>query len=412
MTRFADLLAPMAPEDFFRTHWEKRPLVLNRSEPNRHAALLGLAEVDRILTADDLAFPRIRLARGEDRIDPADFTFAGGRIDALAVTKLFGDGTTIIFDQLQRRVPALRDLCGDLEDELGVAFHTNIYLTPPKARGFKVHYDTHDVFILQLAGAKEWEVFESPIELPLTGQTHDQEGRVPGVLIDRFRLEPGDLAYLPRGIYHQAASDDEASLHITLGVVERSWCALMLEAVSEASLRDVELRRALPVGFGLPDFDPAAAEAEFRRLWARLTEQVDFAAVGHGFQQRGVRSQERCLEGQLLQTVRLAEVSDDSLLAARPQRVLAAAEPDGCLTVETPAISVTFPAVARAAVEALLSGRALRPRDFPGRLDRPGRLALARRMIREGLIRLVDEPTPRRSVTAPEHNSPARPRSP
>lgn len=387
MKRFAELVAPLPPEEFFSTYWEKRPLILNRPVAAPHGALLSLDEVDRVLTGSNLDFPMIRLVRNEEQLERSLYTFASGRIDALAVTKLFAEGTTIILDQLQRHLPALRDLCADLEDELGVAFHTNVYLTPPGASGFKVHYDTHDVFILQVVGAKDWELFVSPLELPLPGQGHDEEGRIPGALTTRFKLEPGDLAYLPRGIYHHATASEEGSLHITLGVVERSWSSFMLEAVSEVCLREVELRRALPVGFGLATFDSTDSEGTFRRLWARLTEELDFAAVSKSFAERSLQAHGRDLEGQLREAMTLDRLTGDSLLIARPARLQATQGANGALVVEAPGVTVTFPSVAREAALALLGGRPMKICDLPGSLDIAGKLTLARRMIREGLVR-------------------------
>ena len=37
----------------------------------------------------------------------------------------------------------------------------NAYLTPPAERGLDIHFDFHDVFVVQLAGAKRWHVWPS-----------------------------------------------------------------------------------------------------------------------------------------------------------------------------------------------------------------------------------------------------------
>ena len=38
--------------------------------------------------------------------------------------------------------------------------------------GFKAHFDTHDVFVLQIEGCKRWTLYDTPIELPLRGQEY------------------------------------------------------------------------------------------------------------------------------------------------------------------------------------------------------------------------------------------------
>ena len=165
----------------------------------------------------------------------------------------------------------------------------------------------------------------------------------------------------------------------------------MLEAVSEVCLRQVELRQALPVGFGLAKFDSTAAEAAFRGLWARLTKELDFEAVSKRFVDRSLQAQDRDLEGQLREAMSLDQLTGDSLLIARHVRLRATEEADGTLVVEAPSVTVTFPSDAGEAAKALLGGRPVKICDIPGTLDLAGKLALARRMIREGLVRSVRE---------------------
>ena len=55
-------------------------------------------------------------------------------------------------------------------DDLGHPVQANAYATPAGAQGFAVHHDTHDVFVLQVAGEKRWLVYEPALELPLKDQ--------------------------------------------------------------------------------------------------------------------------------------------------------------------------------------------------------------------------------------------------
>ena len=83
-------------------------------------------------------------------------------------------------------------------------------------------------------------------------------------------LKAGDCAYVPRGLMHDATtSGSEPSLHITVGLITRTWADLMLEAVSEAALRSPELRRSLPAGLCARGFDRDDARAHLRTLARR-----------------------------------------------------------------------------------------------------------------------------------------------
>ena len=71
---------------------------------------------------------------------------------------------------MHKYIPSLRNFANNLANEYGHFFQTNLYLTPPNAQGFKTHYDSHDVFILQIHGKKKWRFYNTPIKLPLKEQ--------------------------------------------------------------------------------------------------------------------------------------------------------------------------------------------------------------------------------------------------
>ena len=51
----------------------------------------------------------------------------------------------------------------------------NAYLTPAGAAGLAPHHDTHDVFVLQVAGAKHWTVRAPVVDTPLPRHVSDHD---------------------------------------------------------------------------------------------------------------------------------------------------------------------------------------------------------------------------------------------
>ena len=99
----------------------------------------------------------------------------------------------------------------------------NAYVTPPQNRGFDDHYDVHDVFVLQVAGEKHWQVRPPVIESrcatsrgPRTGTPCGRAAQAPPT-VDAV-LAPGDCLYLPRGWLHSATALGGTSIHLTMGV--------------------------------------------------------------------------------------------------------------------------------------------------------------------------------------------------
>jgi hypothetical protein len=88
---------------------------------------------------------------------------------------------------------------------------------------------------------------------------------------DEFTLKPGDCVYVPRGMMHDAPNvGDEPSLHITVGIITKTWADLILESVSELALSEPAFRRSLPPGFANRDFDRDIALRHFEQLKALL----------------------------------------------------------------------------------------------------------------------------------------------
>ena len=137
--------------------------------------LLGIDDVDALVTGAGLRFPAVKVVRGGRKSGPADFTrsgmIGGVRVDDLvdpdAVAAAFAEGATIVLASLHRYRPALTRFCAGLEDALSHPVQVNAYVTPANARGLDLHWDTHDVFVLQCFGEKHWRVYAEGFRAPL-----------------------------------------------------------------------------------------------------------------------------------------------------------------------------------------------------------------------------------------------------
>jgi ribosomal protein L16 Arg81 hydroxylase len=283
-------------------------------------------------------------------------------------------------------IPTLDSLCRSLELEFSFPFQTNAYLTPAMAKGAKHHYDTHDVFVLQVVNSKQWTTYGTPLELPLAGQDFDSSVHERGVPTLRFELEAGDIAYLPRGLVHDARSGEGVSLHITVGVLCYTWADLVLEAAADLSLNDVAFRKALPPGFARQKFDRAQARETFRTLLQELSARSNFEAILDRFIDEFISKRPPLLRGQMAQMAKVDRVTIDSAVGARAN-AFAHIRTDGNFTsVDCFGRKLLFPVHATEAVRFALSNPHFIVKKLPGALDDEGKLVLVRRLIREGLL--------------------------
>ena len=173
----ARCVEPIGADEFFDRYWEQQPLVVPRGEERRFDDLLSTADVERLVCSGGLRFPAFRLVRSGAQIPLSDYAsdlpwrpsaFAG-TADADRVAAAFENGATIVLQALHHTWPPLASFCRSLEAELGHPVQANAYFTPPRAQGLAPHFDTHHVLVLQIAGTKQWRIYDAPLRLPEPG---------------------------------------------------------------------------------------------------------------------------------------------------------------------------------------------------------------------------------------------------
>lgn len=380
---FAELLGGLSAERFFAEHWERKPLLWRGGDSRRFQGLLTLADVESYLSRGDVRYPAVRLARGGAFYAPEAYTrdikhgdeVFRGVVDTEKVFTEYSSGATVVLPALHLGVPPLGQLCRQLEADLDHSVHANAYLTPARTAGFAPHYDTHEVFVLQISGVKHWRVYPPPLELPHHSQTFSPEGyTVPARPLMELDLAAGDLLYLPRGHVHTTTTSDHASLHVTIGVTVYTWIEVLAELVQSGAARP-GLRHALPPGFA---HRPQARREFSQRLLGMMDElraSLDPETVSERFVSRVRGAQPRALAAfHADQTditpcsrLRVSDRVDHQLLR----------EPDG-LVLRLGERRVRLQQAVGPQLEAMCRGETFTPESLPAGISLDARLALVR----------------------------------
>lgn len=385
---------------FAADFWARQPLYSPAAETGAgFADLFGAAAVDELLSRRGLRTPFVRMAKQGRVLDAGRFTRSGGAgatvADQVADDKVLGllaDGASLVLQGLHRTWPPLVDFGSRLAGQLGHPVQINAYVTPADNQGFSAHYDTHDVFVLQIAGRKAWQVHAPVVADPSPEQTWEQRRAevatraAESPLLD-LTLAPGDALYLPRGYLHQARALGELSIHLTIGVHPITRHDLLRELVA-AVADEPELRRSLPMGADLADVHALAPELieSIRRFTASVGTGDPYAgAVASRIGRRLGRDTRPAAIAPLRQLGELAGLADDSVVQLRPgSRVTTTEGPDE-LRIDLLDRYLSVPSEMAQAVRLVLTGRPVRVGDLPG-LDPAERLVLARRLLREAFV--------------------------
>ena len=363
--------------------WARRPQHRLATDPQGFDDLLSFDDVDLIISTMGLRLPAFRLVRDGEVLPSSRYTKttrtgsheATGVIDARAVFDEFASGATIVFQSMHRYWEPLADYCRGLELALGHPVQANAYITPPGAQGFGAHEDEHDVFVLQSHGTKQWKVHEH----------HDLPPSRPPA-IDAL-LSPGDSLYIPAGFPHSASTQERASAHITVGILAVTWADALKVAV-KAIESDPTLGEALPLRFSMGE--GAFAEEVGRRLgeMGSAVTRLDPVQTARKLRHKVLSTRQPLLRGQMHRLLTLDAVGDDSMVTRRPGSICVL-EPIGAeLSVLLGDRELRMPMSVEPAISLIASGASVAVADLPG-LDEAGRLVLARRLIREGLIEVT-----------------------
>ncbi len=354
-------------EDFLACVYEKEALVVHHNAPGRFKGLMSIDAVDRLVTSVDLKEGQLDLAQAssERRLQRSDYIDAAGYVDRGAVADFHRGGATIVLQQAHQLEPSLGRFCRGLEYIFSCHVQTNLYLTPPHAQGFPTHYDNHCVLVLQMEGEKAWRLYNKPVDTPYRGEEFQREVHQAGPLEQEFVLKAGDCAYIPRGMMHDAiTSGDEPSLHVTVGLITRTWADLMLEVVSEAALRNPEARRSLPAGYANPGFDREPWRAHLRKLALALAEDADLDPALDLTADAFIRSRAADNSGAIIFADKgLASTEKVRRHPFAPHRL---AQDGDNLVLIAPGGELTYPISERARLERALSGAPFTPKEIGG----------------------------------------------
>jgi hypothetical protein len=360
-------------QTFLEKVWARR-IHIHHASASDFVGLLDIDDVDGLLTSSALRTPALRMVQDGSVLPSARFTRSAtmggvaltGLVDARKALALVDGGASLVLQGLHRYWPPLAELVRDLELTLGHPCQANAYLTPPGSRGFALHSDTHDVFVVQTCGVKDWEV-------------HDAHG------VNQIRMEPGVSLYLPTGTPHAARTRSEASLHVTIGINRTTWREVLGRYVRQL-LADPAFDEPLPAGYHRDPDGLADVLAEYvSRLHGQLGH-ADLGALAASEIDRFATSRGPALRGGLVDRLGIAGLRDASWVRRRAGSVCELRLDDDKLRVLLGDREMRVPGWLAEPLEAIREADRLRPSDLAEWLDEASRLVLIRRLIREGLL--------------------------
>lgn len=390
----------MAVETFLHEIWDRAPCACRQSLAGMEAEILSLSGLELILATLNRAHEGwLQLARGDRRAVPPHMMDRDGMLDLRQLHAAFGSGDTIYLTKAERLSAPLMQLCRAVELDLvarGVGLrrsvNAHVFLTPPESQGFAPHRDEHASIVLQLEGTKEWMVYE-----PAPGAPGAHGDLRRAALVDprslgamqahAYRLEAGDVLYIPEAWPHEARTSRSHSLHVTLRVFSLRWVDVMVELCNEhPGLIGPVPRHAVGAPQALAaQLADVLGSPEFRQPLAGLLARLA---------RRHLVPETALPDDGLRQVLDLGRIELDTLLERRAGVSCHVFDDGDAVCIAFPGGVVRGPAMIKNVFEYVASVPALRPSDLPALANGASynRLDVARTLVRDGVLRIADRP--------------------
>lgn len=228
-------------------------------DPGLATRLLTPTKLLDLIMRRALTFPQLRLVDAGQDVHPGRYLKGlpdrrGASVsvpDMRKLGRLLRSGCTLVLDTVDFFDPTLEAACRAFQWWSRELVQVNAYLTTQQAAGFDLHWDDHDVIIVQLAGQKSWQVRGLSRNAPMFRDAALNLDPSEDIIWSGT-MNPGDVIHIPRGYWHAAtrtdrgADDDGFSLHATFGFVKRTgvnWLAWLADRCREQELFRTDLDR-------------------------------------------------------------------------------------------------------------------------------------------------------------------------
>lgn len=386
---FSQVLAPYSIASFFSAYHEQDILHIPRNDAAFYSNILTPEEISAYLDRQDLFYPSVRMVDKGSEIPQQHYTKnqvpighhkRDGLIDTEKAFSLFNSGSTFVIQAGQRYFENLSRCCLDLSNRFGSPVQANLYITPQKSVGFNPHWDTHDVFVLQITGTKTWKLYGFEKELPTVNQKFSSKNYQKEPL-HTVQLKPGDFLYVPRGYVHDAMSDDGISSHITIGILSYTWIRFFHELMPQLE-NFREFRKAVPFwdSENLPQMI-----AEKLKVWSEKIPVLNPQPVVEKLRKNQLQRQPQPVRNYFQSLLDLNAVEENTVFILNDAVVYSAREDEGQFKISFLDKTIAVPVRFKAVIEAALNKKKFSTKDF-GEEHPDNLLKIFKLMVKEGLI--------------------------
>jgi len=197
-----NIISPLSIADFCENYLSRQAVHIRKS-PDKFSDLFTWETLNRIISGSVLSLNNLSLYRSgiEDKMQTSDFTVS-------KILNACSTGSTLHIRSIDEFDEDMHNYFVKMALELKALIKVNMYASPPENQALNLHFDDHEIFVLQVEGKKRWQVYQ-----PITWK--NDRPLLPETSYIDVCLEPGDVLYLPIGHWHKALAETP-SIHLAV----------------------------------------------------------------------------------------------------------------------------------------------------------------------------------------------------
>lgn len=391
---FESLISPVDINTFANEYWGKKVLHIERGNKEYYHSLLTKDGIDDIIFHGRPKGPSLRVVKNQVPINTQKYENLDGSININQIYTAYADGYSVIIHEVQRFSKPIQRLCANLQKQFNFRTLGEMFLTPKNQKALAPHYDAHDVFVVQLEGTKHWKLYDNVYDTPLVDSQQPVFDREHLSNVREIKLEAGDMLFIPRGVPHEASTQDESSLHLSMGVHPMQWLDLVNVAFADLAQTDIDLRRPLPLGYAnhnktnkeFREFVQGKLSAMVEKATAKVNAYSSIRLLSENFR----LTQGSFADGHFAHLDKLDEVDINTSLVHRDAMNIETFEIAGFSRIIFPGNVVKGPAAIYPCFEFIANATdGFNVSEIP-LVNDAGKVKIAKRLIRGGLLKIVN----------------------
>ena len=179
--------------------------------------IFSLVDLNNLLNDRLLHYPNTRMANYNNTISSSFYTDKDNEISLKKLKESLSHGNTLIIKKIQAQNKEVNRFLNNINKYLFINTSANLYFVKENQKGLNIHYDKHDILVIQTEKEKYWKIYKSKKEVNFNYSISENLKSFKNKSYE-IKLKENELLYIPKGTWHSTYTKSKYSLHLAISL--------------------------------------------------------------------------------------------------------------------------------------------------------------------------------------------------